>query len=631
VNQAVIKSPRDKDVVALIAIIALGIILYAHTHSAPWYMDDVRAIVENRSLQNLSTVFSEFFSASRGLADITFSVNYHFGKTDTFGYHLVNIIIHLLAACVVYLILKRISPQRLLPALGGALIFVAHPLQTQAVTYIVQRMSSLAGLLFFLAIYLYCRHRETDNRGRVLLWYVAALLCGALAVLTKQNTAVLPLALIVFDRYFLQPNAPLSWRQLIIRALPFAVLPVILGVKHLLLPMADGTGLNDIGGMPDLVHLTHLSPLNYLVTQFTVIWLYIKLLFIPWGQALDYDLPVVAQIFTWQNLIAFAGVIGLFVAAFLLRHRQPLISAGILWFFLGLAVESSIIPLDPVFEHRLYISMFGFALIVMAGLSQLPTKQATVVLVVVISILSTLTWLRNDLWNDPVAFFEDNLRRAPRSERVHLDLANAYVKNDQLAEAQQIYEKALTINPDYVLIHVNLSRVYSMQNEHAKAVAILQDGIRRNPNHFRLHNNLGVIYNFLGRYAEAAGTLTKAVMLENNHATVHFNLALALERLNRLNEAAQHYRRAIMLDPGDAKSYFNLGMVLHKQGDLRGALQQFLLAGQITPNHGSTLYNTALIYLDLGEIASANAMLDRLHQIDPQLASQVRARINRSR
>lgn len=623
-------STRDKDICALIGIAVLGILLYAHTHSAPWYMDDLRAIVENRSLRQFSTIFSEFFTASRGLADLTFALNYHFGQTNTFGYHLVNITIHLLASAIVYLLLKRIFPQRWWLAAGGALIFVAHPLQTQAVTYIVQRMTSLAALFFFLALYLYCRHRETD-RSSSLIWYGAALVCGALAVLTKQNTAVLPLAIILFDRYFLNTSVPLKWRQLVLRALPFAVLPLFLGLKHLILPLADGTGLSEIGGMPDLVHLTHLSPIHYLVTQFTVIWLYIKLLFIPYGQALDYDLPIVAHLVTWQNLLAFSGLVVLFVAAFLLRRRQPLISAGILWFFLGLVVESSIIPLDPVFEHRLYISLFGFVLIVLAGLSGLRRNQAVVTLMVILSVLSALTWLRNDLWTDPVAFHEDNLRRAPKSERVHLDLANIYLKNDRVNEAQALFERALRINPDYVPIHINLSRIYSMKGQHEQAVALLRDGIRRSPNHFRLHNNLGVIYNYLGRYAEAAAALRKAIMLEDQHATVHFNLALALERLNRLDEAAHHYQRATQLDPGDAKGYFNLGMVLHKQGRPAQALQQFLAAGRLTPNHAPTLYNTALIYLDLGETASAAALANRLRQIDPGSAQRVLQRLNSPR
>jgi tetratricopeptide (TPR) repeat protein len=329
-------------------------------------------------------------------------------------------------------------------------------------------------------------------------------------------------------------------------------------------------------------------PLNYLVTEFTAIWIYLRLLFLPYVQALDYDLPIVATIWTWKNVVAFFGIAALLTAAAFLRKRLPQVSAGILWFFLGLAVESTIIPLDPVFEHRLYIPMFGFALVVMAAVSRLPRRGGLLAAVLLVGVLSVLTWKRNDLWNDPTAFYEDNLRRAPRSERVHLDLANVYRKQGRLDEAQRLYEHALEINPDYVLIHINLSMVYTAQMQQQKAVDILLEGIRRNPSHFKLYNNLGVLYNSMGQYAEAASVLQKGVMLEPYNATVHFNLGMALERLGRLNEALTHYRRSIELNYGDPASHFNLGLALHRKGNLQEALQEFLVAARLNPNHAGT-------------------------------------------
>ena len=615
---------------ALACIVLLGALVYANSLHVPWYMDDIRAIVENRDIHRLQNVLAELFTAARGIADLTFAVNYHFGGTSVVGYHLVNIAIHLVTSCLVLLLLKRVFRDRLLLALGGALIFVAHPLQTQAVTYIVQRMTSFAALFFFLALYLYVRAREAVERkpSRQWLFYGGALVCGALAVSIKENTAVLPLAIVIFDRYFLTSERPLPWRRLMCYVIPFALAPVGMALKKLLLPMFAVEAIARIGGMPDLVHLQHSSPLNYLVTEFSVVWIYLRLLLVPVGQALDYDVPIVATLWGWKSAAAFLGIAALLAAAAFLRKRLPHISAGILLFFLGLAVESTVIPLDPVFEHRLYLPMFGFAMVAMGLLMHLPGRRTAVIAVVLLTaILSVLTWQRNALWNDPIAFYEDNLRQAPTSERVHLDLANAYRKKERLAEAGDIYRRALKINPNYSLIHINLSMVYTAQKEYQKAIDILLEGLRRDPSHYKLYNNLGVLYNMLGRYNEAAASLQKGLMLEQENATVYFNLALAYERLNRLDEAIAYYRRAIALEYGNPESHFNLGSTLFKKGAEREALQAFLTASRLNPEHAGSLYNAALISLGLGDLTSARNLAQQLHQLDPEMARQVHWRI----
>ncbi len=615
---------------ALAGIVLLGVITYAHTLNVPWYMDDLHAIVENLAIHRLQDALNNFFYASRGIADLTFALNYHFGGTSVVGYHLVNIAIHLLTSWLVFLLLKRVFRDRFLLAFGGALLFVAHPLQTQAVTYIVQRMTSLAALFFFLALYFYCRVREVPENKPVRHWlfYGGVFLCGALAVFIKQNTAVLPVAIILFERYFMPSERRLPWPRLLWYVAPLALVPAALAVKSLLLPMLAGADIANVGGVPDLVHLQHLSPLNYLATEFSVLWLYLRLLFIPYGQALDYDFPVVATIWAWKNLAAFLGIAALLAVAAFLRKRLPHVSAGILWFFLSLSVESTIIPLDPVFEHRLYIPMFGFALVVMAGFARLPRRAELVGMVLMITTLSVLTWIRNDLWNDPLAFYQDNLLRAPRSERVHLDLANAYRKQGLLTEAQALYERALEINPEYVLIHINLSMVYTAQKNYQKAVHILKEGVRRNSSHFKLYNNLGVLYNFLGQFSEAAAYLQKGVVLEPNNATVHFNLAVAFERLGRLDEAIRHYRRAIALDYADPMSHFNLGAALHKKGELQAALQAFLVAFRLNPTHAGSAYNAAVVYLELGDVSAAQRLVARLQTLDPEMAYRLQVRIH---
>lgn len=621
------------NIAALAGITLLGGLIYGHTLNVPWYLDDIRAIVENPAIHHLQSALDNLFYAPRSIADLTFALNYHFGQTNVFGYHLVNIGIHLLTSFLVFLLLKRVFCARPSLALCGALIFVAHPLQTQAVTYIVQRMTSMSALFFFLALFLYVLAREDgDSRqSRYGFYYMGALLCGALAVLIKQNTAVLPAAMILFDRYFLPVERRLSWKKQILYVCPFAVVPLGLAVSSLLLPLftEGSSSLAQMTGTENLVHLKHLSPVNYLVTEFSVIWIYLRLLFIPYGQALDYGYPVVATIWSWRSLIAAAGIVLLLITATRQRKEWPLFSAGIFWFFLGLCVESTIIPLDPIFEHRLYIPMFGFILIVIAGISKLPRQFGIGACFLLISVLSVLTWQRNDLWNNPIAFYQDNLKRAPHSERVMADLANAYRKAGRPDDAEVLYQKALEINPAYSLAYINLSVIYVQQKDFLKAESILLEGLRNGAKSHKLYNNLGVLYNRIGEFGKAAAILERGTQLEPDNVLMNFNRALASTRLGRLDEAISLYRKAIAQHGNSPDIYFNLGLALYQKNRPSDALKSFDNVLKLAPNHVGALYNSALVSFELGDVTTALEKLEKLRQLDPQKAKNLQILFNK--
>lgn len=576
-------------------------LLYGHTLHVPWYLDDGGAIRDNLLIRDLWATL-ENLATRRGLLNLSFALNYRFAGLSLPAFHLVNIAIHAAAGIVVCLILRRLFPGRPLLALLGALLFVAHPLQTQAVTYLVQRAASLGGLFFLLAFYLYLLAREALTpeggwrRAAFLAPYLGAVGCGALAVLTKENTVTLPLLLLAYERLF--PRAPLrSWRQDLLTVLPFCLAPL----AAVLAVLAQGP----LGGWSpnqELATLAHNSPLHYLATQFQVVWVYLRLLLLPYGQALEHNYPVVASLFEPLTLLGLAGVAGVWWWGWHLRHRLPLAAFGIAWFFLTLAVESSLIPLDPLFEHRLYLPLFG---LLVGVLDRVPAwcgeRRAAGLLLAVLLVCAPLTWQRNRLWNDPVAFHEDNLIKAPESERTLVNLAKLYVEQRRKAEAQRLLEKALRINPESAPAAKSLAMVYVGEGRQAEAVALLDEAIRRNPadpqryedaallrlilqqpqaaadcllrglaatpQSIPLRNNLGVVYAGMGRWADAEQAYRQSLALGGVNPKAHDNLGEALVRQGRVAEAARHFRLAAEQLPGEPRLLLNAGIAAHQAGD----------------------------------------------------------------
>ncbi len=474
------------------AVIALTVVaLYAHTLHVPWYFDDIPSIVENPLIRDLKACFLRLFS-QRGVAIFSFALNYRLGGLSLPGYHAVNIAIHLIASWLFFLLLKRVVPSRRPLALLGCLIFAAHPLQTQAVTYVVQRMASLSALFFLLSLFLFVRARESLAAGlkfgapHHLAFYIGSLAAGVLAVFTKENTAVLPVALLLFTRFFLPGEN--NWRELLKYSAPHLLacglaLMWLFAIK-LLPALLAGESLADFARARTqlVVSSRHNSPLYYFVTELSVLWVYIRMLFLPLGQALDHNYPVVETLVSPRSVAAFAGLAGLACLAFFLRKRQPLLSCGITWFFLTLAIESSFLPLDPLFEHRLYLPMFGFVLAVLGLLELLPgPRRQAVLLCLVLVPLGGFSIKRNLLWGDPVSFYQENLRVVPTSERVRTNLAQTYGEQGRYREAENIAREAIRINPGYEVAHHNLGVALFYQLRYAEALTEFRAAVRLQP------------------------------------------------------------------------------------------------------------------------------------------------------
>lgn len=607
-------------VLLILAVVAV----YGGSLNAPWYFDDFLNITDNPAIRELGNPFSQLF-ASRGLVYWTFSLNYRLGGLDLQGYHLMNIGIHLVTVFLVFAILIRLLEGRPGLALGGALIFAVHPLQTQSVTYLVQRMTCMSGLFFFLSLLLFLLARSARSRSvpflsaRHLPYYLGALMAGGLAVLSKQNAATLPFVLALL--LWLHPEAKgenEGWRSRSLYLAPFFLMPLYMALDQIALPViSSGSKLADLGTVQTLTPMQRPSSLNYLVTQFSVLWIYLRLVVLPFGQALEYSYPLVDQIWTIRNLLALAGLLGLGAIAWRLRIRRPLITLGIFWYFCTLSVESSVIVLDTIIEHRLYVPLFGLILIALDLLSRLQrTWLVRGIFCLLILFFGLLAWQRNLLWVNPITFYEDNLRVAPHSERVMVDLATHYINAGRNSEAEVLLERAIEINPDYELAYGGLSKIYVDRGAYDLARELLLSAIKRFPKSIPFLDSLGTILDFVGDPVQAERVLKQAIALAPSYSNAYLNLGAVYARQGKWGDAIDLYRQSLERFPETSMLCYNYGVALYSIGRLAEAREQFRRAFQLNPLDADAAYNLGFVSLELGDRETAVSLLPKLRNLD---------------
>ncbi len=505
---------RARTVAHLLLIALAGVACYANALHVPFVYDDATSIVDNAAIGSWSQGRSE--SSARRVAYLTFKLNYRLGGLDPFGYHVVNVLIHVLAGFAVYALARallrlaargRAEPERLTPewpALAGALLFVVHPIQTQAVTYVVQRMASLAGLFYVAALAAYAWARQGDGRRRWLA-YAGAVGCAALATFTKENAFTLPFAVALLELSF----GAGSFRRRSAAVAPFvALLPAI---PLIALRAAGSVSGVRAAGVGEPV----LSRLDYLATQTRVVVTYLRMLVLPVGQSIEHDPPVARGFGSPTVLGASVLLAALAVAGVaLLGRRRPaglrVAGFGILLFFLALSVESSVIPIvDVMFEHRLYLPIAGAALAV-AGIVHAAVERraraarAVAVIVTAVAVaLAVATVLRNEIWNDPVSLWRGAVRTSPNKVRVHLALGNALLEAGDLGGAVAAWQRAAEIQPTYSLAWNQLGNVARLQGDRALAEERYRRALAGVPRNPEALYNLALVLEATGRAGEA--------------------------------------------------------------------------------------------------------------------------------
>jgi protein O-mannosyl-transferase len=513
--------------VHLLLIVASCFLVYANSLHGGMVFDDQSSIIDKKLVHDLANFLQNgsgyAANSRRYLGNLSFALNYRLGGLDTFGYHLVNVAIHTGNAVLLYFLARATfrtpqmrerggesdsatAPGNLVPLLA-ALLFALHPIETQAVSYIVQRLTSLMSFFYLGALLAYARLRLAADRegsgAQIGALYLVGLLCAVCAMHTKENAFTLPFALVLYEFAFFS-GPPL---KRLLGLLPFLATLLIIPLGLLNLHQPVGRVISDVHQATQVQ--TELSRWDYLLTQFRVIVTYLRLLIFPVGQNLDYDYPVYGSLSLPPVFASLLLLLTLAGASLLLwlrsrngRGELRLISWGILFFFLALSVESSIIPIiDVIFEHRLYLPSAGAFLAAAAGFSLLlqrlsdgGRKGALAAAAVVLIALGSATVLRNQTWSDGVTLWRDVVEKSPGKVRGYNNLGAA-LSDDNPEEAIAIFKRALLVKPDHPEAYYNLGRIYlqrpGMLNE---SLSLLSRALELKPNYDDALVNLGAGY-----------------------------------------------------------------------------------------------------------------------------------------
>jgi tetratricopeptide (TPR) repeat protein len=619
-----------------ILISVLGLLIYSNTFDVPFHFDDRMYIEENPLIKDFRYLNSpnaeipgledsvELTRKTRHIGYLSFFLNYKLHGLDVTGYHAMNLLIHILNSILVYffviLTLKtpflrksslKVHSKHI--ALVTGLLFVVHPVQTQAVTYICQRFASLATFFYLMSITAYIRSRISESSSQRRAMYALCLISTVIAMKTKENTFTLPLMIMLYEFMFLKESS---------KKRVFYLLPLLLTMLIIPLTVIDfDRPFGEALGGATQTH-TEVSRHDYFVTQFRVIVTYLRLLFLPVNQNLDYDYQIFHSFFNPQVFTSFLFLLLLFCSAvyfyYQSRKRNPelrLITFGIFWFFLALSVESSIILLHVIYEHRVYLPSAGAFVVTATSVFYVANKlkdrrpeleKAVMPLfALIIIVLSCTAYARNTVWQSKTNLWEDVVRKSPGKVRGHFNLGKHYQDKGLIERAAESYKTVLRLKPDHAEAYNNLGNIYSSKGMTSEAIEHYQTALNLKPDYIDVYNNIGNSYRIKGLTDKAIKYYQIALRLRPDYAEAYYNLGVAYYDIGFFDKAKEHYQIALQLRPDYAEAYFNLGDIYASKGQTDEAIEHYQLALRLRPDYAEAHINLGFVYGTKGLIDKA--------------------------
>ncbi len=560
------------EVVCVATILAAGIASYCNTLQVPFLFDDIARIVNEPSIRTLWPPSVAMQNSNRPFGQYTFALNYACHGYDVFGFHFVNLGIHLVGALFLYGFVKRslrrcgprYHPSAELLAFSIALVWVVHPLNTQAVTYIVQRLESLMGLAYLATLYCFARSQDSKTSW---FWLLCSVVACAFGMGCKEVMVSAPLVVLWYDRAFMAS----SWRALFLKRKYFYVLlastwtVLVWSMVHYRLDYSNGS----------LYQVEGLTSWTYLISQSSVLVHYLSLAVWPRGQCVYPAWPVSHSIQEVLPQFLFMSV--LFASTVWAVFHYP--RWGFLGgcFFLVLAPTSSVIPIkDLAFEHRMYLPLAAVIALVHAGvfelLSRIGISKASASSIhlgtsmLLALALGITAFERNKVYESETSVWKDTLVKSPRNVTVWVGLGGLLAKEKRYAEACEHFENALEIAPNDPSANANYAGLLIEMKNYELAGQHLERAFQNNPNNLDAIANMAHLQTRLENFAEAVKYYQAAILGFPNDEELQSSLIASLIRSGSLSQAVTSSHDNLERRPDSAKANVDFASALIASG-----------------------------------------------------------------
>ena len=627
-------------IIAFGLLAALCFLINSNSFQASWHLDDYQNVKNNPRVQikdlQPATLYQTFFASPEGkrkpyrsAAYFTFALNAYFGGKDVVGYHLVNIAVHSVTAFLLFITVLKLFQTPLLSqrsqkdafwiALLTATLWAANPIQTQAVTYIVQRMASMAAMFYILGLYCYLAARLAATPTRRFSLIIGCGCCYFLAIMSKENAALLPLALLLVEfTFFRDCRNPKELRLLVLLLTVGIAAVVVLGA------VAFGNPFGFLNGYP---HRTF-TPLQRLLTEIRVLVHYLSQILYPAPTRLSiyHDIAVSKSLIEpWTTLPSLMIILTIGGLGIKWMVSRPLLSFAILFFFINHLIESTVIGLELVFEHRNYLPSLFIFLPVAAGIMRLIRfyERSNVLMSrVMISGVAFLvvgfgtgTYIRNQAWANEKTLWEDTLAKAPNSIRAHHELAYQHYEKSGNYDAalflyhrgldrssQNVYEKTLSLN--------NIASIHFTRGEYAKAAEYWKKAIASYPKYKQAYYRLALTQTRMGNLDEAGETLSVVIDKKPSDPKCMRLKGFMLLQENKPDEAMGFLLKSIQMNSNDWQSLLYLGSAFHMTGHAKKAHRYYLMAESLRPEDPVIQLLLTNSCANIGDNALSQAHLD---------------------
>ena len=659
--------PRWLPLAAGLVIAAAVLAAYANSLSVPFVFDDGPSIADNPTIRRLWPIGPALSPPAGGLTvsgrpvlNLSLAVNYAIGGTSVWSYHAFNLAIHLLAALTLFGIVRRTPPRSTWLAGGAALLWAVHPLQTEAVVYVVQRAESLMGLFYLLTLYCFIRGTEVADGvdagerprhrprqlGRPFMgeptgsgwladrinhemvrlrgwfrrwgWFVLSVAACLLGMGTKEVMVSAPVMALCYDRTFLAGTFRRAWRLRWRVYLGLAATWIPLGL------LVASTG-GDRGGTSGFD--VGVAWWAYGLTQFEAVVRYLALAAWPHPLVFEYGpfwVTRAAEVVP-DALIVIALAVATGWA--LLRPTkwgfggQALGFAGA-WFFAILA-PTSLVPgtLQMIVEHRMYLPLAAVTVAVAAAVwAWLGTRGGAILALALAAALGAATFRRNEDYHTELRLWSDTVAKRPDNPYAQYGLGVALAREGRAPEAMAHYSTAIRLKPNYPDARLNLGNLLFAAGWVREAIAQFEAAIRLRPGSPQEHNNYANALAAAGRPAEAIAEFQHALWLRANYPEAEYNLGNILAGSGRLDEAIAHYQNALRLNPAYAEAHANLGVALARSDRLDEAIGQFREALRLKPDYPEELNNLGNAMAQAGRLVDALAAYEGAVRLRPGYA-----------